>query len=262
MSTMPPPGPGAAPPRATGPGLLTSLLVMGAGLVIGIVAVVAIVIPLAGSFTSPSYAVPGTLQLHLHKAKYTVYQHTETKSTFGSVTPDASFTPLQPEFLSVIAPDQSSVPVGFDSVNDTLTRPNDVYRGILVFDAPMSGTYELNFTNTAPTTVVVSRSIFDAIRGVFVWFGVGALGGAILIGGLVMLIIGVTRRGRAKRAMYAGYGGYNPYGGPPYGGPPPQQWGPPPQWGQTPPPPPPPPGAPPGGPPPDPPSQWGPPPAG
>ena len=224
------PAPYAAP-RPPGPRLLTSFIVMGIGIVIGIVAVVAIAIPFAGSLTSPTYIVPGDLNLHLHHARYTVYQHTETRSVFGSATPDPGLVELQPAWLSVTAPDGTTVPVSFDDNNETLTRGHNVYRGALTFDAPSSGTYLLRFTNPTRTTIIVSRSLLDALRGVWVWFGVGAFGGFLLVVGLVMLIVGVTRRGRAKRAMYGGWGPP-----PPQWGPPPQQWGPPPTPGGPPPP--------------------------
>jgi hypothetical protein len=102
---------------------------------------------------------------------------------------------------------------------------------VLEFDAPVRGVYHVivNSDPANPTTVIVARSITDAIHGVLAWFGVGALGGLIMVAGLVMLIVGATRRGRAKRALYG-------YGPPPQWGPPPQQWGPPPQqqWGPPP----------------------------
>jgi hypothetical protein len=249
MMQPPIPAP-AAPPRPLGPRLLTSFIVMGVGIVLGIVAAVAIVIPLAGSFTSPVYEAPGSFQMHLHHATYTVYQHTETRSVFGSVQRDVPLVRITPSNLTVTAPDGTIVPVSFTTDVETLTRRTDVYRGTLVFDAPRGGDYVVRFNNPSPTTVIVSRSILDALRGVWPWFGVGALGGALLITGLVMLIVGATRRGRAKRAMYASWGP------PPQWGTPQQQpWGTPPQ--QWSPPPPPPPGAPPPGSPP----QWGPPPA-
>jgi hypothetical protein len=233
-----PPTP-ALPARSgpPGPRLVTSLVIMGIGIVIAVASVIAIAIPLVGAFTSPSYIVPGDLHLHLHHTRYTVYQRTGTKSAFGSVKSDPSSVRLDPSELLVTASDGSRVPVSSDDNIETLTRGSSVYSGSLQFDAPAGGDYFLSFANTSSTTVVVARSLTDALHGALTWFAVGALGGALLIGGGVMLIVGATRRGRAKRAPYGGWG-------------PPPQWGyPPPQWGPGPPPPlgaAPPPGAPPG----------------
>src|SRR3954467_11490285 len=80
-----PPMPGPAPrTRPPGPRLLTSFIVGGLGILLGIAAAIGIAIPLAGSVTAPRYAVPGALRLHLHDAKYTVYQFTGTRSVFGN----------------------------------------------------------------------------------------------------------------------------------------------------------------------------------
>ena len=126
-----------------------------------------------------------------------------------------------------------------------------MYTGALVFDVPAGGEYVLSFQNRIPTTVVVARSLTDALHGVLAWFGVGAFGGAMVIGGVVMLIVGATRRGRAKRAHVRGGERRR------RGVWPPPQWGPggpQPPPGQWPPPPGPPPGQgpPPAGPPPGP----------
>ena len=63
-------------PRRPGPGLGISLVVMGAGLVLAIISVILIVLPLLSSFTSPVYTVPGQCDVHLHDARYIVYQRT------------------------------------------------------------------------------------------------------------------------------------------------------------------------------------------
>jgi hypothetical protein len=136
-----------------------------------------------------------------------------------------------PEFVTVRAPDNTLVPVSVATKIETMNRGSSEYTSALEFDAPVRGDYHflVNSDPANPTTVVVARSLNDAIHGVLAWFGVGALGGLIMVVGLVMLIVGATRRGRAKRALYG-------YGPPQQWGPPPQQWGPPQQqqWGPPP----------------------------
>jgi hypothetical protein len=139
--------------------------------------------------------------------------------------------------------------VFYDGRSETITRGSAEYSSSLAFHTPSSGDYVLRFSNGVPTTVVVARSVSDAIRGVLVWFGVGAIGAALLLAGVVMLIVGAVRRGRAKRAAYAAAWGAAPtwYGPNP-------QWSPPAGAPGYPPPYPPPPQAPPAYPPPPPPS--------
>ncbi len=216
------------PTRPPGPSFRLSLAIGAVGLVIAVVSVVAIVIPLIGTYTSSAYAVPGELDLHLHHMRYTVYQRTDVHSAFD-LSPSGSTLRIAPSAVSVVAPDGSSVPVTFDAYNETLTRGSATYTGSLVFDAPTTGVYRITFANPVPTTVIVARSIRDAIRSVVAWFFVGAFGGALLVTGVVMLIVGATRRGRARRAAYAGwgappgtwYGPNAPQWAPPGGGPPP-----------------------------------------
>ena len=237
---MPPPI-AANPKRPPGPRLMTSLVIIGIGIVVAVVSVIAIAIPLVGTFTSPAYTVPGDLYLHLQHARYTVYQHSGTRSTFGSVTADPSTIRIDPSALSVKAPDRSTVPVSYDPNRETLSRGSDVYSGSLEFNVPTDGQYDLTFANSTSTTVVVARSLSDALHGALKWFGFGALGGVFVVGGVVMLVVGATRRGRARRAQYHGWGAPPPWGWPgPQGGPapPPGQWGPGPptgQWGPGPP---------------------------
>jgi uncharacterized membrane protein YidH (DUF202 family) len=232
---LPPPMPVPARGGPPGPRLITSLVVTGIGVVIAAISVIIIVIPLVGTLTSPSYAVPGDIRVHLRHANYTVYQHTGTRSTFGSTHDDnPPAIRMAPSALAVTAPDDSSVPVEFDGNDETLTRGSNVYSGALTFRVPSSGEYDLTFTNPTPTTVVIARSLSDAVRSVAAWFAGAALGAAIAVGGVIMLIVGMVRRGRAKRAMYGGWGP-PPGSGPPWPGPyPPQQYPPqqyPPQWG-------------------------------
>src|SRR4029077_17718421 len=63
-------------PRRAGPGLAISLTVMGVGRVLAIISVILIVLPLISSLTSPEFPVPGRFDVHLHHARYTVYQRT------------------------------------------------------------------------------------------------------------------------------------------------------------------------------------------
>jgi hypothetical protein len=225
---MMPMDPTASRHRPPGPRLMTSLVVIAIGTVTAVVSVVAIVIPLVGTFTSPSYAVPGDLYLHLHHARYTVYQHSGTRSTFGSTRSDPSTVRIDPSAVQVKASDGSTVAVFADPNNETLTRGSDVYSGALQFNVPADGAYDVTFANSTSTTVVVARSLSDALHGALKWFGVGAVGGTVVITGFVLLIVGATRRGRAKRALYGGWGTPPPWGWPP----------PPPPWGPGPPPPP------------------------
>jgi hypothetical protein len=190
-------------------------LIVGAiGILVAIVAVVAIILPFADVFRSDVYPAPGQVHLHLDHERYTVYER--AGFAFGR-------TSLTPGDLTVTAVDRSTVPVAFAAHNETIDRGGGEYRSALEFEPPASGDYTLEFSNQAATTVMVARSLEDTVRSVLVWFGVGALGGLLLVAGIVMLVVGITRRSRAKRAAYAGWAPPGTW----YPGYPPPQWGPP-----------------------------------
>jgi len=261
------PVPNAPQTRAgePGPGLGVSLGLMIVGGVIVVASVIAIAIPLVNTFTARVYQVPQDLSLHLRHARYTVFERTGSRSGFSFGIGSGRVT-IDPSQVNVTAPDGERVLVFEPTTRETLTRGQSEYTGAVEFDAPTSGNYDIRLRPFDPTFVIITRSVGDTIRSVLVWFGTGALGGIMLITGLVLLIVGVTRRGRARRATQVGWG--QPWGQPAWGAPPPYPpapYGPPPQYPLPPYPPPqyPPPGSPP--PPPEPPPNpptdpWAPPP--
>ncbi|MDQ1480690.1 MAG: hypothetical protein QOI44_1551, partial [Actinomycetota bacterium] len=182
-------------------GISIGLLVLGA--VIAIISTVLIVIPLFGTFTSREYATPIHLSLHLRPARYTVYERSGSTSGFGIHAGPVTIDPTQ---VIVRAPDGEPVDVFRPGTTETITRDSAVYTGAVQFDAPTTGDYEIRLTNPNFTTVLITRSLGDAIRSVLGWIVAGAFGAMILVAGLVMLIVGVTRRGRARRATQLGWG--------------------------------------------------------
>ena len=221
MTPPPMPVPPTAP-RRPGPGLAVSLVVGAIGLVLAIASAIAVTIPLIGTFTSPVYDASGEYHVHLHHARYTVYQRSGTSSGFGGVNHDPSAVRILPSQISVTAPDGFVVFVSPAAGRENITRGTTVYSSVLAFDAPANGEYDVRFTNLVGTRVIIARSIVDAVRSVGIWIATGALGGVLLVLGVVMLIVGATRRGRQRRASYLGWDA--PPGAAWYG-PPPAQWG-------------------------------------
>ena len=209
-------------PRRAGPSLAMSLVIGFFGLALVITSAVIVTIPLISTFTSTEYSVPGDLRIHLHHSRYTVYQRRGTSSGFGGVDADPSVIRIQPSQVTVTAPDGTGVPVSLRSTDEKITRGSTVYQSSLEFDAPVNGEYDIRFTNSGSAQVIIVRSIADAIGGVAIWIGAGALGGLLLVLGIVMLIVGATRRGRQRRASYMGWA--DPSGAGYYGAQP-QQWG-------------------------------------
>ena len=204
-ASLPMPGAPQTPARAPGPGLGVSIGLMVVGAVIGFASVIAIAIPIVNTLTSREYPVPTHLSLHLRPERYTVFERTGSRSGF-SFSSGSGHVTIDPSQVTITAPDGENVFV-FQAVNnDTITRGSNEYTSAVEFDAPTSGNYDIRLSTRTSTWVVITRSVPDTIRSVLVWFGIGAVGGIMLVAGLVMLIMGVTRRGRARRATQVGWG--------------------------------------------------------
>jgi hypothetical protein len=200
---FPMPAPATDRSHEPGPKLGHSISLLVVGGLIAVVSAVLVLIPLVGTFTSRAYPTPIHLSLHLHHARYTVFERSGTRSGFGSI--NSGPVTIDPSQVTVRDPDGQSVFVFRPGTTETITRNSAVYTGAVQFDAPKTGNYDIQLQTAIPTTVLITRSLGDAIRSVLVWIVTGAVGAIMLVGGLVMLIVGVTRRGRARRATQVGW---------------------------------------------------------
>jgi Protein of unknown function (DUF2510) len=77
-----------------------------------------------------------------------------------------------------------------------------VYVGAVQFDVADEGSYTIRVNSSFSNRAVVARSVVDTVRKTLPWWGVTALGGFATIGGIVMWIVGASRRRRHSH-MYA-----------------------------------------------------------
>ena len=234
-------------------------------------AIVWFVLAIVGQINAPDdfdrIAIPGTKTLTLDEGEWVVYY--ESTLDWGSYYTPPSVTVSDARGRDVALRYHSS---------SSYTQGGRRGESLWSFDAPTSGAYTIDVAtvgepvSTRGGQIAVGRPLFSggAVASIL---GSIALGAVSFIAGLVVLIVTIVRRGRAKRPLPGPYGsgahggvpGMVPYGGPsPYGSPSaPAGWPPPapaaPSW---PPPPGPPPPSTPGPPPPPeppPPSPWSPP---
>jgi hypothetical protein len=200
------------------------------GAVIGIASIVAITVPLVRTFSASAHSVPSRFPIHLRHARYTVFERTSDSSGFSFGARPTGRVTIEPSQVRVTAPDGQPVFVYQARNRETMSRGSDDYTSAVQFDAPMGGTYDVRVSSRTQTAVIVTRPLRDVVRSVLVWFGTGAVGGIIVIAGLVMLIVGITRRSRARRATQAGWG-QPAWGQPAWSAQyPPPPYGPPPQY--------------------------------
>lgn len=151
-----------------------------------------------------------------------------------SLVGDSYFSPSQ---LAITGPGGAQLPIVVGRTSSTYEFGDRSGRSIGTFRADVAGTYQIrtlqldgesgdfSFEPTGQIAVTKDspfRSVGLVLAGVFG-------GGAMVLTGIVLLIVGGVRRSRSKQAAYVGPSGPG-WGGPPAGGwapPAPQPWAPP-----------------------------------
>jgi hypothetical protein len=257
MPTTAPPVPGGATVSSAGYWIGGAILLLGCG-----AAIVWFVVVIVGLVNAPDdfdrVRVPGRTVVTLDDGDWMIYQE----------YPGAdSGRFLAPPQVIVTGPSGRDVSLRTVSSSYTYTTGSREGMGLWEFTAPTAGAYTIETsvvgepTLSGNQTVAIGRPLFDTseIGGIV---GSLALGAVSFLVGLVILIVTIVRRGRARRRAQPALA---PYGAVPYGMPPPGAapygppggWSPPASAGWTPPPPS--PSPPPAPPPMAPPSPWSPP---
>ena len=203
-----PPSASSAPAQRKGGGLIITGIVLLVLALIGFIAGIAVIASGAGSsitdsLTAPEDSVPGTITRTLSPGTYVVYEASGTSKT-------SRVTTLSPSDVTVTGPDGAAVSVGTPVGDETITRGVQQFTGIAAFEVRTAGSYVVEVSAPAPTTVILAPGIlstFTSAAG-----GVALIGLAVLVGliGLVLLIVGIVRRARSGRpavtAPAYGYG--------------------------------------------------------
>jgi hypothetical protein len=103
------------------------------------------------------------------------------------------------------------------SSGETLGRGGTSYRGVLEFTITSSGDYVVRVAGAPQEPFFISRSFHDLAKHAAGWFILMGAGILLGIGGVVMLIVGIVRRGQARRRPMMAYAGGYPGGQPPPG---------------------------------------------
>jgi hypothetical protein len=194
------PTPTAAKPP--GPSFRLSLILLIAGVVIAIPALILGLLPIIRALDASEFRVPGTNVMSLGTGTYVVYERTGSAGlgdTFDAVT-----VTLEPEDVTVTDESGSRIETYRPSLyNDVLTQTdsNARYTGALRFKTTHDGEYTIAVRSPRPTTVIVARPFIDTVRRALAFFVVAGVGGIMLIVGVVLLIVGSVRRSRYRTAM-------------------------------------------------------------
>ncbi|MEO6468682.1 MAG: DUF2510 domain-containing protein [Acidimicrobiia bacterium] len=187
-----------------GPKLWLSILTIVLGIVVGVASIVILVVNVSRDILGPTYAVPSTISLHLGTGTHVILERTGTQNSFDAGSRNVDLDPSQ---IDVLGPGGERVPVTYTSGTETITRPNGTYVSAVEFRVRRSGNYRVGIQASRPGLVMVQQSIGEVARRSVVWaLGIG-LGALLVFVGLIMLIVGIVRRSKAKQlAMAATYG--------------------------------------------------------
>jgi hypothetical protein len=204
--------------RPPGPSLRVAIALVVAGIAIAIPTFVAGIVPIVRTMTTPiRFDAPSRVRVHLGQATYMVYEDTG-RSSIGSSFSSAGPVTLTPGDVTVSAADGTSVEV-YDrgTVRETLSSRGDQFVGAARFTTPASGDYTVTVRSSTRKAILIARPLSATIGSVLGWFALTGLGGIVLFVGVVLLIVGSVRRGRARNAFA--------YAAPPSPGWHPDPWG-------------------------------------
>lgn len=183
-----------------------------AGVVLAVPAGIFFVLGVVRALGGTIERVPGTVTRQLGAGKWFIYERTGVTVGFVTHTNDPV---LDPSEVTVTGPGGAAVEVVVASEDDSITRGREQVTAELEFDAPAPGKYTLQFA-TPPTYVIVARPLIKDFAKVLLPLGLTLAGGAVVLVGIILLVVGITRRSRSK--------------GPPWSGPPPPTFSVPPGW--------------------------------
>jgi hypothetical protein len=138
---------------------------------------------------APSMEVPGTRSFALTTGDYFLF---DPSGSGGLGSSD----------VSVAAPDGSSPALFSPSGSETITRNGVGYTAAVGFRADTAGTYTITVHPSAGAVhqVLVAHSLTSVARDIAGW-ALGIVFGVLLgIAGIVILIVALVQRGRARRA--------------------------------------------------------------
>jgi len=197
---------GQARAKAPGPSLRVAIPLIVAGIALAIPTFIAGLVPIVRDVASPlRFETRGPVDLHLGKGTYEVYEDTGSVSFGSSFSPDDNVT-ISPSDVTVTASDGTHLSV-FErgATVESLSTHGERYVGAVRFTTPAAGDYLVTVQTASPQSVVVARPLTDTIKKVLVWFLLAGVGGIVTVVGIVLLIVGSVRRGRARRAPAYAY---------------------------------------------------------
>ncbi|MBV9871436.1 MAG: DUF2510 domain-containing protein [Frankiaceae bacterium] len=204
-------------PAKPGPKLSLSLALIVLGTILGITGLALTIKNVAHNFNGTVYTTPNPISRQFDTGTFEVFF--EEPANGG--TPDLSASDV-----IVTGSDGTTVDT-FDrsgSANETIGRGNTNYDGVVEFKITSPGEYTVAVKNHDGQNYFVTNTFADLAKGAAGWIVMMVVGMITGFVGVVLLIVGIVRRRRARRPL-APYGGgfpaQQPYQAPAATAPPP-----------------------------------------
>jgi hypothetical protein len=184
-----------APSRKPGPHLAIGIIVIILGAVVGITGLAEGVASVVHDVRGIATAVtPTELHRQLDPGTWEIYA--------------ADSRGLREAAVAVTGPSGEQIPVNRVDNSDTRTSDGQTYVAQLEFEIATAGDYDIRVGGRSGVPILVSKSIGTLARHAVGWFVLMGVGILIGIGGIVLLVVGIVRRSRARRPPIPMRGGY------------------------------------------------------
>ncbi len=205
----PPPPPAPAPMAGRRPRLWPPIVMLVAGVAIGIAGVVVFfAVGLEGILGATAHQAPTTVAIRCQVGDYYVYQQVGTgRSGPGITTSSPDPLTLTTAQVAVTGPSGGRVETWRGTGAETIALGSISYGNAVGFHAAVPGRYLVRIAEVHPSSIVVAPSLGDAVLRAAPWLGLAGAGGLLAVAGTAWLIVALVRRRRVGRI--------DPWGGPP-----------------------------------------------
>jgi hypothetical protein len=190
------------------PLIVTGIVALAVGVVLGIVSFILLVSGVVGAvgdqLSAPLHPYPGSASVTLEPGSYAIFVD-QGAGRFVSA-----------DEWTIQGPGGQTIAADTAPANEESARGGEQFIAVATFEAPQAGTYLIE---SAPAnagdiggTFFVARSFVGSFTD-RAWWGLGvAPGGLLVVVGVILLAVGLTQRRKARQALAPAYPAY-PAGG-------------------------------------------------
>jgi hypothetical protein len=155
----------------------------------------------ADGLFGPTYALPMDEAIHLEKGRWIIFERTGTQRRSGPLTlrenDEVVFERVR---ARVSDPSGKELEWDFPFPMQTINRNGSIYTGVVSFDAPTSGTYDIAL-DTSSSTAIISPDIGSALGASAAWLVVAGLGALGCLVGVIVFLTGEKAGDRSDRSV-------------------------------------------------------------